>query len=132
MTGFFGHPMGLLTLFGTEFFERFSYYGMRALLILFMTASVAKNGLGFGAGRAGAIYGIYVSFVYLMALPGGWIADRLLGQRRAVLLGGCIIALGHFSMAFPRIDTFFLGLALIVTGTGLLKPNVSTMVGELY
>jgi proton-dependent oligopeptide transporter, POT family len=130
--GFFGHPRGLATLFFTEFWERFSYYGMRALLILFMTASIEHGGLGFDTARAGAIYGLYTACVYLLALPGGWIADRLLGQRRAVLLGGCIIALGHFSMAIESLATFYLGLVLIVIGTGLLKPNVSTMVGELY
>jgi POT family proton-dependent oligopeptide transporter len=130
--GFFGHPRGLATLFFTEFWERFSYYGMRALLTLFMTASVAQGGLGFPTERAGAIYGLYTAFVYLVALPGGWLADRLLGQRRAVFLGGCIIAAGHFSMAINSIQTFFLGLVLIVVGTGLLKPNISAMVGELY
>ena len=131
-TGFFGHPRGLATLFFTEFWERFSYYGMRALLLLFMTTAAVRGGLGFDDRTGGAIYGIYVSLVYLTALPGGWIADRLLGQRRSVFAGGCVIALGHFSMAIPTLPTFFLGLALIVIGTGLLKPNVSTMVGELY
>jgi POT family proton-dependent oligopeptide transporter len=131
-TAFFGHPRGLAILFSTEFFERFSFYGMRSLLILFMTAAVAKGGLGFSDLTAGAIYGLYTSSVYLTALPGGWLADRLLGQRRAVFLGGCIIALGHFSMAIRGLPTFYLGLVLIVLGTGLLKPNVSTMVGELY
>ena len=130
--GFFGHPRGLATLFFTEFWERFSYYGMRALLTLFMTASALKGGLGFTAERAGAIYGLYTAFVYLSALPGGWLADRLLGQRRAVFYGGCIIAAGHFSMAINSVPTFFLGLVLIVIGTGLLKPNVSAMVGDLY
>jgi POT family proton-dependent oligopeptide transporter len=129
---FFGHPRGLKTLFFTEFWERFSYYGMRALLILFMTASVANGGLGFETGKAGAIYGLYVGSVYLMALPGGWVADRIFGQRRSVLFGGIIIALGHFSMAIPSIPSFYLGLVLIVLGTGLLKPNISTMVSELY
>jgi POT family proton-dependent oligopeptide transporter len=131
-TGFFGHPWGLSTLFFTEFWERFSYYGMRALLILFMTATAAQGGLGFPTEKAGAIYGLYTAFVYLVALPGGWIADQLLGQRRAVFWGGCIIAAGHFSMAINSLTTFYLGLVLIVIGTGLLKPNVSTMVGELY
>ncbi len=130
--GFFGHPRGLSTLFFTEFWERFSYYGMRALLTLFMTASALKGGLGFTTERAGAIYGLYTAFVYLSALPGGWLADRLLGQRRAVFYGGCIIAAGHFSMAVNSVPTFFLGLVLIVIGTGLLKPNVSAMVGDLY
>src|SRR4051794_26242342 len=130
-TGFFGHPRGLATLFFTEFWERFSYYGMRALLTLFMTATVAQGGLGFSTERSGAIYGLYTAFVYMVALPGGWLADRLLGQRRAVFLGGCIIAAGHFSMAITSTSTFFLGLVLIVVGTGLLKPNISAMVGEL-
>ena len=131
-TGFFGHPRGLATLFFTEFWERFSYYGMRAILILYMTAAVSEGGLGFSAERSGAIYGLYTAFVYLLALPGGWLADQLLGQRRAVFLGGCIIALGHFALAFEDLRFFFSGLVLIVIGTGLLKPNVSTMVGELY
>src|SRR3984957_17111335 len=129
---FFGHPRGLATLFFTEMWERFSFYGMRALLILFMVASVEKGGLGFDVGKSGAIYGLYTALVYLVSLPGGWIADRLLGQRRAVLYGGIVIALGHFSMAIPGLSTFYLGLALIVVGTGLLKPNISTMVGQLY
>ncbi|CAN5482614.1 peptide MFS transporter [soil metagenome] len=131
-TAFFGHPRGLATLFFTELWERFSYYGMRALLILFMTAAVTDGGLGFDAATAGAIYGLYTAGVYLAAMPGGWVADRLIGQRRAVLWGGIVIALGHFSMAIPGLTTFYLGLALIVIGTGLLKPNISTMVGELY
>lgn len=130
--GFFGHPVGLRTLFLTELWERFSYYGMRALLILFMTAPVARKGLGFATPEAGAIYGIYTGMVYLLALPGGWIADKIFGARRTVLYGGIIIAMGHFSLAIPTVTTFFIGLVLIVSGTGLLKPNVSTMVGELY
>ena len=129
---FFGHPRGLATLFFTEMWERFSFYGMRALLILFMTASVERGGLGFGVGKSGAIYGLYTAMVYLVSLPGGWIADRILGQRRSVLYGGIVIACGHFSMAVPGLTTFYLGLSLIVIGTGLLKPNISTMVGELY
>lgn len=129
---FFGHPRGLSTLFFTEMWERFSYYGMRALLILFMTAAVAKGGLGFSTSKAGAIYGLYTAMIYLFGLPGGWLADRILGLRRGVLWGGVIIALGHFSMAIPTLNTFYLGLALIVIGTGLLKPNVSTLVGSLY
>jgi len=129
---FFGHPRGLSTLFFTEMWERFSYYGMRALLILFMTATVAKGGLGFSTSKAGAIYGLYTAMIYLFGLPGGWLADRILGLRRGVLWGGVIIALGHFSMAIPTMNTFYLGLALIVIGTGLLKPNVSTLVGSLY
>jgi POT family proton-dependent oligopeptide transporter len=129
---FFGHPRGLSTLFFTEMWERFSYYGMRALLILFMTASVANGGLGFPTSKAGEIYGLYTSMVLLLSLPGGWLADRIIGQRRAVLWGGVIIALGHYSMAIPSLSTFYLGLTLIVLGTGLLKPNISTMVGALY
>src|SRR6187397_1939441 len=117
-TAFFGHPRGLSTLFFTEMWERFSYYGMRALLILFMTASVATGGLGFDTATAGAIYGLYTSMVYMTTLPGGWIADRLIGQRRAVLYGGIIIACGHFSMAVQSLTSFYIGLALIVVGTG--------------
>jgi proton-dependent oligopeptide transporter, POT family len=131
-TRFFGHPRGLSTLFFTEMWERFSYYGMRALLILFMTASVATGGLGFDTAKAGAIYGSYVALAYLTSLPGGWIADRFLGQRRATLYGGVVIMLGHISLAMPGMVTFYLGLLLVVIGTGLLKPNVSTMVGALY
>jgi POT family proton-dependent oligopeptide transporter len=130
--GFFGHPRGLSTLFFTEMWERFSYYGMRALLLLFMTAAVTEGGLGWDAAKAGPIYGLYTALVYLTALPGGWIADRLLGQRRSVLIGGIIIALGHVSLTLHGLGFFYLGLALIVTGTGLLKPNISTMVGGLY
>src|SRR6188508_1297835 len=129
---FFGHPRGLSTLFFTEMWERFSYYGMRALLLLFMTAPVASGGLGFSAAQGGAVYGLYTSMVYMMTLPGGWIADRFIGQRRAVLYGGILIAAGHFSMAVPSLATFYLGLFLIVIGTGLLKGNVSVIVGRLY
>jgi POT family proton-dependent oligopeptide transporter len=129
---FFGHPRGLSTLFFTEMWERFSYYGMRALLILFMTAPVAAGGLGMDTGPAGAVYALYTSMVYMTSLPGGWIADRLIGQRRAVLYGGIIIACGHFSAAFPSTPTFYLGLTLIVIGTGLLKGNVGVIVGRLY
>jgi proton-dependent oligopeptide transporter, POT family len=131
-TAFFGHPRGLSTLFFTEMWERFSYYGMRALLLLFMTAAVTDGGLGFDVGKAGAIYGLYTSLVYFVNLPGGWVADRVLGQRRSVLYGGIVIASGHFSMAIPGLLTFYLGLVLIVIGTGLLKPNISVMVGQLY
>ncbi len=129
---FFGHPRGLSTLFFTEMWERFSYYGMRAILILFMTATVANGGLGFPTSRAGAIYGLYTSMVFLLSLPGGWIADRIVGQRRAVLYGGIVIALGNYSLAIPSLTAFYSGLALIVLGTGLLKPNISTIVGALY
>src|SRR5438477_2944013 len=129
---FFGHPRGLSTLFFTEMWERFSYYGMRALLILFMTAPIAAGGLGFETGVAGAVYGLYTSMVYMTTLPGGWIADRLIGQRRAVLYGGIIIAAGHFSMAFPSLTTFYIGLTLIVVGTGFVKGNAAVIVGALY
>lgn len=128
----FGHPRGLSTLFFTEMWERFSYYGMRALLILFMTAPVAIGGLGWTAAKAGPVYGLYTAMVYVMALPGGWVADRLIGQRQAVFIGGIIIALGHISLMFHGLMFFYLGLFLIVIGTGLLKPNISSMVGELY
>lgn len=131
---FFGHPRGLSTLFFTELWERFSYYGMRALLVLFMTAeAVGDNpGLGIDVGEAAAIYGIYTFFVYVLSLPGGWVADNIWGQKKAIFVGGCIIAAGHFSMAIPTTTFFFIGLALIVVGTGLLKPNVSSVVGDLY
>jgi len=131
---FFGHPRGLATLFMTEMWERFSYYGMRALLTLFMTtATIESNpGLGLDVATAGAIYGMYTALVYILALPGGWVADNLWGQRKAIWVGGWIIALGHFTMAIPTTFTFFLGLVFIICGTGLLKPNVSTIVGELY
>src|SRR4051812_5455543 len=131
-TAFFGHPRGLSTLFFTEMWERFSFYGMRALLILFMTAAPATGGLGFDTVTAGAIYGLYTSMVYMFTLPGGWIADRVIGPQRAVLVGGVLIASGHFSMAVPSLATFYLGLVLIVVGTGLLKGNVSVIVGRLY
>jgi len=131
---FFGHPRGLSTLFFTEMWERFSYYGMRAILVLYMVhAMKGENpGMDLDDRTATAIYGIYAGMVYLLALPGGWIADRVIGQRKAVFLGGIIIAAGHFSMAVPANITFFLGLVLIVIGTGLLKPNISAIVGDLY
>ena len=129
---FFGHPRGLATLFFTEFWERFSYYGMRGILILYLVNAIETGGMGLNDAKAGAIYGMYTAGVYLLALPGGWIADRILGQQRAVFAGGVIIAAGHFSMAIPTTFTFFAGLMLIVVGTGLLKPNVSAMVGDLY
>ena len=140
-TSFFGHPKGLRTLFFTEMWERFSYYGMRALLTLYLSAALIDSetgkelvnpGMGFDKATAGAIYGLYTSFVYLLSLPGGWIADNLWGQRKAVYVGGWIIMIGHFTMAIPTNGTFFAGLVLIILGTGLLKPNVSTIVGDLY
>src|SRR5687767_8973559 len=129
---FFGHPRGLSTLFFSEMWERFSYYGMRGFLLLYMVAAVENGGLGFSDAVGAAIYGTYTSSVYLLSLPGGWLADRLLGQRRAVLYGGILIASGHFSLAFPAQATFYLGLLLVVLGTGLLKPNISVIVGQLY
>jgi proton-dependent oligopeptide transporter, POT family len=129
---FFGHPRGLATLFFTEMWERFSYYGMRALLLLFMVATIEEGGMGMEEKTAGAIYGLYTMFVYLLALPGGWLADKFFGLRKSIFYGGCIIALGHFCLAFPYPQTFFLGLMFIVMGTGMLKPTISSMVGELY
>jgi POT family proton-dependent oligopeptide transporter len=126
------HPRGLYTLFFTEMWERLGYYGMRALLVLFMSAAVATGGLGLDDKTAAAIYGLFTCAVYLGALPGGWVADRLLGSQRAVLVGGIMIAAGYFTLAIPRVDTFYLGLILVVIGTGLLKPNVSAIVGQLY
>jgi POT family proton-dependent oligopeptide transporter len=131
-TTFGGHPRGLQTLFFTEMWERFSFYGMRALLMLYMTKTAAEGGLGFDTPKAGSIYGWYTGLVYFACLPGGFLADRLLGQRRAVLVGGIVIAAGHFCLATSSLPAFYLGLTLIVCGTGLLKPNVSTLVGGLY
>lgn len=125
-------PRGLYVLFGTEMWERLSYYGMRAILVLYMVALPAAGGLGFDTKHAAQIYGLYTASVYMAAILGGFIADRWLGSRRAVLVGGIIIAMGHFSMAMLPIETFYAGLILIVVGTGLLKPNISAMVGCLY
>ncbi|WP_157247518.1 peptide MFS transporter [Nonomuraea typhae] len=131
---FFGHPWGLATLFGTEMWERFSWYGLRAILATFMAASPAVGGLGMSEETAQAVVGVYGALIYLVALPGGWVADRILGARRSVFWGGFVIMLGHISMAIPVQGPFFiaLGLLLIITGTGLLKPNISVMVGKLY
>src|SRR3989338_3784016 len=126
------HPRGLYVLFGTEMWERLSYYGMRAILMLYMVAPIAAGGLAFDTPRAAHLYGTYTSAVYLTPLIGGWIADRFLGARLTVLIGGIIIASGHFCMAFPSLTTFYTGLVLIVAGTGLLKANITTMVGSLY
>src|SRR5436190_22073651 len=131
-TSFFGHPRGLAALFFPEMWERFSYYGMRAILILFMTSTLAKGGLGFTDSKAGAVYSLYTAMVYLMCLAGGWIADLFTGQRRAVLYGGILIAAGEFSLFVPTEASFYLGLVLLMAGTGLLKVNVSTIVGQLY
>src|SRR5262245_53685056 len=127
-----GHPRGLPTLFFTEMWERFSYYGMRAFLILYMVAPAAAGGLGMSDKDAASIYGTYTGSAWLAAIFGGLAADRLLGQYRTVLVGGAVIALGHFTLAFEALPAFYTGLALIVIGTGLLKPNVSTLVGSLY
>jgi POT family proton-dependent oligopeptide transporter len=130
--GFFGHPRGLSTLFFTEMWERFSWYGMRSFLILYLIAPTDAGGLGIDKITAGVLFGIYTSLVYLMSLPGGWIADRFLGQRKSVLYGGAGIMLGHICLAIPATPAFYLGLYCIILGTGLLKPNVSAMVGQLY
>jgi proton-dependent oligopeptide transporter, POT family len=130
--GWAGHPRGLSTLFFTEMWERFSYYGMRAFLILYMTAPAVAGGLGFAVPHAGSVYGTYVGSVWLATIFGGIIADRWLGAYRSVLLGGIIIALGHFTLAIKALPFFYAGLALIVLGTGLLKPNATTMLGSLY
>ncbi|HYC71626.1 MAG TPA: peptide MFS transporter [Opitutaceae bacterium] len=129
---FLGHPRPLYTLFFAEMWERFSYYGMRALLTLYMVAPLAAGGMGLSTAQASTIYGTYVFSVYMLSIPGGSIADNILGSRMAVLIGGIVIAAGHFAMAFPSDFTFYLGLILIVLGTGLLKPNISAMVGQLY
>jgi POT family proton-dependent oligopeptide transporter len=135
-SGLGGHPRGLSTLFLTEMWERFSYYGLRPLLVLFMSAALMEGGFGFERGQASAIVGIYGASVYLASLPGGWVADRLLGLRRAILYGAVCISAGHISIGLSAFAggklTFFLGLILIVLGTGLLKPNISAIVGDLY
>ena len=134
--GFFGHPRGLSTLFFTEMWERFSYYGLRPLLVLFMSAALFQGGFGMDRAQASAIVGIYAASVYLASLPGGWIADRLLGLRRAIMYGAVFISAGHISIGFSSFAhskvPFFMGLVLIVFGTGLLKPNISAIVGDLY
>ncbi|MGA5820559.1 peptide MFS transporter [Kitasatospora sp. NPDC094028] len=129
---FLGHPRGLATLFMSEMWERFSYYGMRALLVLYMSTAITDGGLGMQAAVAAAIYSVYTAMVYLLALPGGWIADRFLGARKTVALGGSIIMIGHFLLAVPFKASFFAGLAFVAIGSGLLKANISTMVGHLY
>ncbi|MBC6403838.1 MAG: peptide MFS transporter [Hyphomonadaceae bacterium] len=131
-TRFFGHPKGLQTLFLTEMWERMSYYGMRGLLVLFMTAAITEGGLELPTETAFAIYGLYTASVYFMGLPGGWIADRLTGSQKAIWFGGIIIMCGHIVLAIPSHSTFFIGLIMVVLGTGLLKPNISAVVGQLY
>ncbi|UYQ62488.1 peptide MFS transporter [Streptomyces peucetius] len=129
---FLGHPRGLAILFMTEMWERYSFYGMRALLVLYLSAKVADGGLGFDAATAVAIYSVYNAMVYLLALPGGWFGDRVWGARKTVAVSGTIIMIGHFMLALPMEVSFFVGLALIAAGSGLLKANISTMVGHLY
>lgn len=131
--GFFGHPKGLLTLFFTEFWERFSYYGMRAILVFYMYYEVSKGGLGLDEHTALAIMSIYGSLVYMSGIIGGWLADRIFGTSQAVFYGGILIMLGHIALAIPgNVSMFFVSMVLIVLGTGLLKPNVSSMVGDIY
>ena len=131
-TYFLGHPKGLITLFLTEMWERMSFYGMRGLLVLFMTREITDGGMNLSAPEAMAIYGIYGASVYFLCVPGGWIADKIFGAQRTVLYGAIIITLGHYILAIPYEKTFFLGLVFVSIGTGLLKPNISTIVGELY
>jgi POT family proton-dependent oligopeptide transporter len=132
--GFFGQPAGMSTLFFTELWERFSYYGMRALLILFLTNAAATGGFGIDDKTAAAIYGLYTAAVYIVALPGGWIADRLIGTQAAALAGGIIIAIGHLLLGLSgqAHSIFYFGLVVIVVGTGLLKPNLTALVAQLY
>ena len=128
-----GHPRGLATLFFTEMWERFSYYGMRALLLLYMTAALKAGGLGMSDAQGGAVYGLFTAAAYLANLPAGWIADRVLGQRKSVFWGGVLISVGNFALALPTgVTTFYLGLLTICLGTGMLKTNCSTLVGALY
>jgi len=128
----FGHPRALATLFFTEMWERFSYYGMRAILVFALVDAVGHGGQGLTDREADAIYGLYISGIYVFSLAGGWLSDRILGQQRAVLIGGVVIALGHFTMAIPHTFTFYIGMLIIVLGTGLFKPTMSSMVGLLY
>ncbi|ALF09114.1 peptide MFS transporter [Parageobacillus thermoglucosidasius] len=131
--GFFGHPKGLFTLFFTEFWERFSYYGMRAILVFYMYYEVSKGGLGLDETTALAIMSIYGSLVYMSGIIGGWLADRIFGTSKAVFYGGILIMFGHIALAIPgNITLFFISMVLIVLGTGLLKPNVSSIVGDIY
>ncbi|MDO6708418.1 peptide MFS transporter [Photobacterium sp. 1_MG-2023] len=135
----FGHPKGLFLLFGTELWERFSYYAMRAILVLYLTDKTVSGGLGWSTEDALSLYGIYTGLVYITPLIGGWIADNFLGQRRSIIIGGLLMAVGQFTLALPHsmVDpnattAFYLGLALLIVGNGLFKPNISTMVGDLY
>ena len=131
-----GHPIGLYVLFLTEMWERFSYYGMRGLLSIYMTAELIGDargpGLGWTDAEALKLYGWYTMLVYVMAIPGGLIADKILGQKRSVLIGAIILVLGHGTLAIEAVWAFYTGLLLIILGVGMLKPNISTMVGGLY
>ncbi|KLV03945.1 DeoR faimly transcriptional regulator [Photobacterium aquae] len=134
-----GHPKGLFLLFGTELWERFSYYAMRAILVLYLTDKTINGGLGWTTQDALNLYGIYTGLVYITPLIGGWIADNFLGQRRSIIIGGILMALGQFTLALPHsmvdphaVTAFYAGLALLIIGNGLFKPNISTMVGDLY
>ncbi|MCY9875341.1 peptide MFS transporter [Vibrio natriegens] len=136
---YFGHPRGLFLLFGTELWERFSYYAMRAILVLYLTDTTMNGGLGWSTKDALDLYGIYTGLVYITPLIGGYLADNYLGQRRSILLGGALMAIGQFTLALPAdalglgsLHTFYLGLALLISGNGMFKPNISTMVGDLY
>ncbi|EGR0060957.1 TPA: MFS transporter [Vibrio vulnificus] len=136
---YFGHPRGLFLLFGTELWERFSYYAMRAILVLYLTDTTINGGLGWSTKDALDLYGTYTGLVYITPLIGGYLADNYLGQRRSILVGGALMAIGQFTLALPAdalglgsLHTFYLGLALLIAGNGLFKPNISTMVGDLY
>ncbi|MDK9740036.1 peptide MFS transporter [Vibrio sp. D404a] len=135
----FGHPRGLFLLFSTELWERFSYYAMRAILVLFLTDTTINGGLGWSTKDALDLYGIYTGLVYITPLIGGWVADNYLGQRKSILIGGVLMALGQFTLALPtgfmgldQVSALYLGLALLISGNGMFKPNISTMVGDLY
>ena len=130
----FGHPIGLFILFFTEMWERFSYYGMRAILVLYLVAetTAANPGMGWTSGEALALYGWYTMMVYVMSVPGGYIADKFLGQRKSVTIGGVLLLIGHSILAIEHLTAFYAGLVFIVLGVGMLKPNISTMVGGLY
>ena len=130
----FGHPVGLYVLFFTEMWERFSYYGMRAILVLYLVAQTQSenSGLGWTNGEALSLYGWYTMLVYVASIPGGWIADKFLGQKKSVLYGGILLVAGHSILAIEEMWAFYSGLGLIIAGVGLLKPNISTMVGGLY
>ena len=136
---FLGHPKGLFLLFGTEMWERFGYYGMRAILVLYLVALVQEGGFGWSNADALSLYGTFTMAVYITPLLGGWLADNVLGQRKAIILGGLLMAAGHFTMGIPHSylagqqeNVFYIGLTLLCLGNGLFKPNISTMVGDLY